>query len=913
MIDSFLKIKTSIPPLAPNVVPRIQLQKYIEEDLVVNEGFTHQLTLISAPAGFGKTTFVRSWLKGEEDQTSWYSLDERDNERERFWIYLVSALKTFHSRVGRGTIEMLRSWTFGGESWQEREVLLAPLLNDLFALDKSCYLVLDDYHLIFNSQIHEDMIFFLENLPPTLHLIVTTRSEPPWPLSRWRGRGKMKELRQRDLTFSREEANHLLTEVKDLQLEEMHLHTLYEKTQGWITGLHLAAFSLSKALDVDEFIESFAGSHRHVFHYLSEEVFKRQEESIRVFLQRVSILRRLCGSLCDAITQRRDSSSLLESFEKENLFVISLDDVGSWYRFHPLFVDLLSFHLKKNHPEEVQLLHSRASQWFLEARDPGEAIHHALLGDQLGEAALILQENVEEIIELQGHRLFVEIIDTLSQEWLETYPRLLIHKAWFYLVHRGREEAKELLDLADGILSNVDHSQKEEYIGMLAAVKAYDYIYSHKVPEALESAAEARKYLPSSGIFWRTIVGIISGDAKLFSGNPKEAYPLYLEVYRDNKKYGNHYLVVSTGFKTATSLYYRGRLKAAEELTQSLLQMAKEEGLSRVPRVGLLCTLLGELLREKGDLLRARQSIERGLFISEPERPSFAWNKLFQVALSLSNNKYQEAFLLIEEIEDLHGEVGLPQFILSPALFLKIKVLLKLREVHKARRLLKKNGLLEGRKIKGGQEEGYLLLIRFMLLEDDWDSHRVHTILESINRDAISRENQGLLLKTLLIRAELEEISGNPKRAEDHLWSALQIGEESGYYQLFIDEGQDLSPLFSRMSSRESHDHLSKEGDMLRYVENLCQKISPRESLDESPKREERGPDHGLVEDLTSREMDVLHLLSKGLSNQEISKELVLSVGTVKWHTSNIYGKLGVRGRIEAVVMAKKYNLIKDS
>jgi len=522
---SILNIKINIPPLNTTLLERPSLLSRLDKGLTGKEGINRQLTLISAPAGFGKTTLARSWLSGREARTAWYSLDQNDNERERFWLYLISALQKIEPGLGKGSLEMLRSSALESEVAAGRDSLLTPLLNDLFALKEPLYLCLDDYHIIDNKQIHQDMIFIIENLPPTVHLVITTRSEPPWPLARWRARNMMIEARQKELRFTLDEAGQLLAGVNELELNELQVEALYKKTEGWVTGLHLAAISLSDNPDTATFIESFTGSHRHVFHFLSEEVFQRQPENVQGFLLDTSILQRLSASLCNRVTGRNDSAILLAELDRKNLFLIALDEEGTWYRYHPLFADLLLHQLTKTCPEKVKELHENAAQWFLEHGEPGEAVRHALSGENMNIAAKILNDNLEEIVAKEGSRLVTACLEKLPASFLKEYPLLAIHRAWFHLIHEGREDARAILEISQKAVQDMaagNETRRKELSGMVSVVDAYYNIFTHNFTAALESAEKALEALSTENIYWRSKVGVISGDVRLFSGIPKK-------------------------------------------------------------------------------------------------------------------------------------------------------------------------------------------------------------------------------------------------------------------------------------------------------------------------------------------------------------------------------------------------------
>ena len=934
MVGDILKIKTTIPPLGKNILSRPQIKEKLTGDLFVEEGFTRPLTLFSAPAGFGKTTLVRKWLYGREDATAWLSIDEGDNDPERFWIYLVTALQNVAGKVGSGTMETLRNQSHFTEGSENRGTLLIPLLNDLFSIEDPLFLVLDDYYLIDNSSIHEDMIFFIENLPPSLHLVITTRSDPPWPLSRWWVKGKISEIRLGDLKFSEEEATSLFKSMKGLNLNEKQLSKLYQKTEGWVTGLQLAAISLTSSQDQDQFIDSFTGSHRHILHFLSEEVITRQPESVQKFLLETSILNRFSAPLCNTVTGRKDSADLLAQLDRENLFIIPLDEDGTWYRYHPLFADLLSYQLKTQQPGQINQLNEKASSWFFEAAEYGEAVRHAIVASNYIEAARILHDRYDEILFSGGPGQLYRYLDYFSPELVKQFPRLVVLKALYALIYKGSKEAKPLLDLA-AKLSYENKENQEQFTGMLAALKAYYYIYNRELDKALEYADQALDLLPGSNYYWRMNVAIYSGDAWLFSGNPKEAHFFYQEAHHNSKQMKSKFFVLTTAFKVATSLYYMGRLMEAEEHIREALKVARNINLGRVTRAGLLWTLLGELEKERGRLEEAERCIERGIFFSEPEKPSLAWNSLFKVAMAFSKQDYNSALEVIKNIETIDDEKALPFFITSESEAWKARLLLEMGDDSRAVEALDKIGITNEGPVKGGQERGYLVLCR-LLRKNNYEEEKLKSLINQVEKIASKGNNKKILLETLLFKAELEEQSGEKEIAETLVKTALLQGKSSGYFQLFIDEGKFLLPVLKRLLSCSKLDQENAENEsLIPYIESIIElltsaselardnertgfedlkqkipEMTASESVSTSHPSAEKKSSFELVEDLSARELEVLELISHGYSNEAISKKLFLSLGTVKWHTTNIYGKLGVRSRTRAVALARELNIL---
>lgn len=843
---------------------------------------------------------------GKEECVAWYSLDQSDNARERYWLYLIAALQSVHGSLGKGTMEILQTTVRSSDTLEHSESFLSPLLNDLFLLKTPLFLVLDDYHLIHDLAIHRDMEFFIDNIPPSVHLIVTTRSEPPWPLPRWRARRQMHEIRQKDLAFSQEETAHLFGEIEGLHLNAEEIETLHNKTEGWITGLQLAIISLTNHSDTAGFINNFAGSHRHIFHFLSQEVLSGQSEARQEFLLKTSILKHFCPSLCNAVTGRDDSDELLLALERDNLFVIPLDTEGQWYTYHALFSDLLFHQLRKKEAHSIPLLHDRAAGWFLEQEAPEEALRHVLQGNDLQQGAHILQEHLETMMNREGPGLINECLHTFPGDLLARYPRLLIHKSWLHLIHKGKDEAKKYIDLAEKAGEQPTEYQ-DEMMGMLEVVKAYYHIYTHNFPAALRSAEKGLHLLPPHNIYWRTKVSIISGDARLFSGNPKDAYSFYKEAYKNNGLYGNVYLTLSTGFKLATSLYYMGRLTEARSLTRSLLDIKRKKGFTGVPRTGLLWVLLGELHREAGHLGEASQLVEKGITISDTEKPSLGWNLLFAITLSCSKKDYTKALETVKAMEDLHAQVQLPRFILIPKIALQARILSMMGKTEEARQCLTREKITVQGTVQGGQERLYLSLISLLIKEDhqQFTHEQIQRLFREIETQARKGNNTGVLIETLLLKSMYHDWKGDKDSGEKHCKEALHLGFTRGYRQTFLDWKEDLKDVLHRILPALQHSSGQEEQDFPAYILDLYGKDSSHQG-----RQHPISTSQNLIEDLSVREKEILLYMAQGLTNSDIAQKLYLSTGTVKWHASNMYGKLGVRNRTHAILRARELNLI---
>lgn len=602
--------------------------------------------------------------------------------------------------------------------------------------------------------------------------------------------------------------------------------------------------------------------------------------------------------------------------ERENLFIIPLDEEGTWYRYHPLFTDLLQHNLNKRNPDLVSELHERASKWFLKAGEAGEAVRHALTAGSELEAGKILHDNYSSILLSDGPLVLYRSLNSISSDHLERFPKLVAHMALFKLIETGREDAEAYLKKAEQ-LGYEDPLENEEYKGILLAVKAYFNIFTYNFGEAVGYAQEALALLPTGNYYWRMNVAVYLGDAALFSGKPAKAYPYYGEAQLINKKSGNLLLILTSNFKMATCLYYLGRIGEAEQLVRNSLLDARERGLSGIPRVGLLWTLLGEILREKGMLDDAERFIERGLLYSEAEKPCLGWNLIFKIALHFSRNELEQAFEAIRAAELLNSDVQLPSFVTAAVDRWKCRLLLEQCDFDKARELLSASGIKRGNEVKEGQQWRYLVLARLIMASNEPDLAEAGRILEEVEILSLQGEYKKLYLESLLTRVLLEERYGSPVEAEKYIHKALKIGFKHGFLQIFKDITGHLSELFGRIKEKIMQEDSAGENELVAYIERInlrpekaiITETTDRKQLVEQAERVQPA-DSELIEALTTRELEILNLIKDGLSNDSIAKELYLSLGTVKWHTTNIYGKLGARRRTEAVAQARKLRLI---
>ncbi len=529
MSETLLQTKLYVPPLRPNLVPRPRLVHRLNQGL--HSGY--KFSLISAPAGYGKTTLVAEWLASlidgvkEEDpvrnpsseirnQFAWLSLEKSDNDFHRFLAYLVAALQTIDDSFGEGILAAFQSIDA-----QAVESILTTLLNQAAAFPDQLVFILDDYHLIESRPVHDAVSFLIEHLPPRLHLVMLTRVDPPFPLPLMRGRGELLEIRVRDLRFSAAETTTFLRDMAGMDLSEMDIQTLHTRTEGWIAGLQLAALAIRDRDNPSDLIAVFGSGHHYIVEYLVEEILDRQPESLRTFLLQTSILNRLTGSLCDALTERSDGDATLAWCVKSNLFVSPLAGEYGWYRYHALFADILARRLERLEPHQIPALHRRAAGWFREQRLFDEALRHGLAAGDYGLVAGIIESQAQELLHLGRLATLIAWLDALPAEIVRRRPRLSVDLAWVLLLTGKLEEIEGRLADAEKNLDDLDHP--DELRGQIAAIRAYAAGRLGQLDRAIDQASIALEMLPEDDHSVRCVVAFVLGGIYQLRGDVPSA------------------------------------------------------------------------------------------------------------------------------------------------------------------------------------------------------------------------------------------------------------------------------------------------------------------------------------------------------------------------------------------------------
>ncbi len=883
MPTQLLKTKLYAPRSHPSMVSRPRLDRRLEE------GMGRRLTLVSAPAGFGKTTLLADWSHRSGHPVAWISLDEADDELKPFLSYLAAALEKIQSGAGEDVWPMLCS-----PQPPVAEAVLTTLINELSGVREEFVLVLDDYHLVENPAVHEALSFLLDHLPPTLHLFVAARTVPPLPISRLRGRGQLVELAATDLRFTPEEASAFLEEdARGLRLSAEDVVALEERTEGWIAGLQLAAHAMRSREDLSGFIEGFAGSHRHVLDYLAEEVFNCQPDDVQTFLLRTSVLNRLSGPLCDALTGENNGRRMLEHLEAANLFVVPLDEERRWYRYHQLFAGFLRERLRQKQPGAASRLHCRASAWYEDEDCQPEAVDHALSATDFDRAVRLIEEG--------GGRLWLRGETSLLLRWLQALPGGMARSrpslCIFYagaLTHAGRlDEVEPWLQAAENAAGPGKDSEDATVKDQAAVIRARVASMREDVPIIVKLSRKALERLPEDDPFLREEIALNLGHAYCVTGNLTDGERVFSEAAAIGRATGNMRVTMLAAWHQAMLKVVRGRLREADEILRQALEVADDQE-DPPPTTGIVYVGIGELLYEWGDLDGAerylKEGIERGRRGGEVEILASGYANLARV---LTVRGDAEASLAMGERS---GRIARWPF-MSARL---ARLLLVHGETEEAARWAHDYSLTEDYRSYPRDFER-ATVARVLMAQG-----RLEEALELLEEVLEATETNGMtwrVIELLLLRSLALDAQGKTGEALPSLNRALALAEPEGCVRVFVDEGPPMAALLSSILERPKDDGPSPE-----YVDRLLSKILVEATRTDSGSL--RRGSNVLLHPLTKRELEILRLVADGLSNQEIARHLYLSVGTVKAHVSHIYGKLLVRNRTRAVARARELRLL---
>jgi len=909
---NLLLSKLRMPPVRREHVPRPRLHT------LLRAGLDGRLTLLSAPAGFGKTSLLSEWLQSLDLPVAWVSLDEQDNAWPRLLAYLLTALQAIDPSVGSGLLGTLESPLLPA-----LESVLAALPTELAAIRRPFVLVLDDFHVLLDTQVHELLTRMIDHEPVGMHLVLSGRSDPPWPIGRLRAAGALTEIRAADLQFTLEEAGTLLNDALVLHLSQQDLSTVEERTEGWIAGLHLAALSLRNHPDRPGFLRAFAGSDRFVLDYLMEEILAQQPPEICNFLLETSLLDRFSAPLCDVVTGRTDSQAMLRRLEADNLFVAPLDNERSWYAYHSLLRSFLRSVQKQREPRTAATIHHRASQWYEANGDILDAIQHGLAAGEVERIGQLIRANGLALV-FQGELTnILTWLHAYSETWLRTGPWLRIARLWAHsftsdapAIGDELQETRELIQEGLRALEDQPDTPKtlelRHALAHLTAVEANVAVMSGRHVEAIRLARQALAGLPPSDSTTRQYAFVCLGMALRHQGELQAAVDALAAADPPGTEV-DQAAAPARGLATLAGVQiWMGRLQEAEATCRRILSL-HDEHLSRcgrrLPIAAFGYARLSEIWRERNQLDEAlRLAQESHLLAVQWQQTDALFESHTHLARArLACGDPQAAFALLHTLEtQMRGS--------SPWLHVMTRAedaRLCLMCAHdpacleRARAWAREYPLPADSQLVFRDHAIYLTHAQLMLCEAREDRSRARASVElskKVMRLLEPTDALGLLLQACILCALSEFALGQTDEALDHLLECLHRAEPRGYVRLFADHGPALGPLLARVPASDPS-HL--------YAQMLGQVIAdtrPFASVGLGTPRPQAHPP--MEEPLSERELEVLRLLSTTLSSSEIADQLCIATSTVRSHTKTIYSKLGVHNRLEAVDQARDLGLI---
>ncbi len=937
-----LRTKLFIPPIRDGLIARARLVERLNAGIRAG----CRLTVVSAPAGFGKTTLLSEWVHSRERSTicphvCWVSLDGGDNDLLRFWTYVLAAVRTVPAWHGAGVGESGFSMLQSPQS-PPIETVLVDLINDIMEhapslrvsgegakpnLECGLLLVLDDYHTITSPEVSASVAFLVDHMPPLLHVAVSTRSDPALPLSRLRGRRQLAELGAADLRFESGEVTALLNQVMSLSLSKGDIAALESRTEGWVVGLQMAARALQSmqqeeggnATSVASFISAFTGSHRYVLDYLTDEVLLKESESVQRFLLQTSILGRLSGPLCDAVTGGDNGQNMLERLDAANLFIVPLDEDRHWYRYHHLFADLLSKRLRRTNARLVPELHRRASEWYERAGSIEDAIDHALEGvDYTRAARLVEQHAVEQMMASRKEAALAAWLEALPDQVVKARPWLCVYLGWTRYWMGMREEVEECLQDAERALSpapplpergqhvseGTARTEEQLVAGYVAAIRAHHALTNEEIPRVIEMAQRAIAFLPE-GDYMRCEAAVALGGAYLSQGNVAATEEAFAQARATALASGYPPLAVPSACYVGMQQAKQGRLREAHATYTEALGWAESLGGRLLPVAGFPLVKLGDLSREWNDLEAAERELAQGLelCVQLGQADVLAEAYVSRARLQLARGDLPRVLGTLAQVDQITQRVKVDPWITSWADDCRLRLWLATGNLAAVTRWMETGGLSVDDELDYHRDLHHTNLAR-ALIGLGMESARgngpaeVAPLLDRLLAAAqkagwVDKEIQVYVLQALVLRK-----CGNEAKAAGALERALVLAQRGGYVQTFVSEGAPIVPLLRLVVECDSvRGYVSQLLDILGDCASPGGVATDLEGLSS-------------IERLSEREIEVLELVAQGLTNREIGERLFITQGTVKAHTANIYGKLSVRSRIQAVARARALGIL---
>ncbi len=893
-----LLTKLHLPPVGNNIVHRSELYEKL------NIGLNRKLILISAPAGFGKTTLLSDWINQQKIPTAWFSLDKGDNEPVEFLSYIISGIQSIHPAFGQSALKLLNS-----PNKPSGESISSLLINEILNINQNFLLVLDDFHLIESSEILKIVSYLLEHIPGNIHIVILTRSDPALSVSRLRSQYQLVELRSSDLSFSANDISILFNKKLKFGLSIDDVYSLETKTEGWIAGLQLTALSMQGRENISRFIQDLKGDNRYIMDYLMEEVLKIQTDEIKEFLLQTSILEQMSAPLCNAVLNRNDSQLILETLEKNNMFVIPLDDERNWYRYHHLFADLLKQRLHQKSKATIIELHNTASEWFNNNSMPLLAIEHAIESEDFKKSTQFLGDIIESMWKSGQHAAIMKYGDILPDELIKINPEFCLYYAWI-LVSAGQiQKAEPFLASAELITQNIIHGNNlnegniqfhKKLLGKISV--AFAYLKSHEEHSVgiFDYCKIAMENLSDDDPLWYSWAWFSNGIAHFSNGALLESSESFNNAFEYGKKSGNIYLISTIAIRMAENEQQLGHYKSAFKKCSDLLAMMKDKGYFEIAKAewtyAALFFIMGVTEFMQADIDRGYENLKIAYELSKKGKDIYLQIFILMVyTVLLRELDGVESEKKSIELEYIVKQTDANPFLTTMYIGWKIYLFIEKGQIELANNTVLEYGLSLDKEKSYSNESAYAAYVTLLLEQSKLDEAEL--LLSELYPLADEGNRIEKLIGLKVSYSILYKMRGNQEKAVANLIEAMEMAADENllyYFLIYRRLTMDLLNEVFRVHPT------AKTKIPKKFVDNLKLTLARWDK--------HKKPHFGI--DLSNRELDTLRLIAQELSNREIADKLFISLQTVKTHVKNILLKLEVNSRILAVTRAKELGII---
>ena len=894
-----LLTKLHIPSAGNNTVHRSELFEKLDM------GLSRKLILISAPAGFGKTTLLSDWIHQNQVPTAWFSIDKGDNDPVEFLSYIISGIQSIQIEFGQSALQILKS-----PNKPANESITGLLINDMLNINQDILLVLDDFHLINSSEISQLVDYLLQHIPGNIHIAILTRSDPALTLARLRSQNQLVELRTSDLSFSANDITQLFNKRLKYGLTVDDVYALESKTEGWIAGLQLAALSLQGREDISEFIKDLKGDNQYIMDYLMEEVLKTHPDEIKEFLLQTSILEQISAPLCNAVLNRNDSQIIIENLEKNNMFVIPLDSERKWYRYHHLFADLLRQRFQQREKAAIVELHNRASDWFEQNKLLDLAIEHALEIKNYEKAIQLLSEIVEGMWENGLHSAIMKYGDLLPDIIVKNNPVFCLYYTWILISAGKLQKAKPYLISAESITINIikDNNSSVEVIdyhknllGKIFVAFAYLISNEENTERVFEYCEKAKENLKDDNTLWYSWIWFSSGIAYYSNADLHKSNEAFEKALKYAKKSGNIYMISSIAIRLGGNEQQLGHYRSAYKKCSDLLTFMNERGYSQLATTewtyaGVYIHMASSLLLW-AELEKAQEYAKIAYDLSKSCKDITMKLPILIIytGLFFASGDMKSAEIKMNEIEDVLKHNCLNHYLTYLYVYMKIYMFSEMNQFEQAENIISEYGLGLDKKKSHMNYAAYSAYVRLLLIQNKLDEAEL--LLSELYPLAKEGNSIERLIPLKIYYTIIYKMRGNHEKAISNLIEAMEFAADENLLSYFLFDLNFTNDLLKQVYKIQA----TKETKIpTEFIDKLKLAIERKEKLKKNP----------VEAGLSARELDTLKLIAKDLSNQEIADKLFISLNTVKSHLKNIYLKLEVDSRSKAVAKAKEMGLI---